>query len=324
MAVDITQLFLDLIHSSDKESIDVSKRQIKISNENEFSFQKRAQSLWQNLRTLSKYLNRIHELSINAIGNNVIKQHVYAELTEQSTILFEQCTALLSQLFELIPTDSSYHNRDVDTVNGVLDKQKQLYSHRLAVYKYLTDELNNLKTVRNEESNRQKHLLELTGSLASGVKSVKASGLKVTNYFDQPKNSECHVTKRTKITDVDSLGSRSVDVGAKLSDTELKTLEVENRKLYSQLVQERDEVHEVARAITEIGRLNQALSNHLMEQLETTEHIADTSVSATEYIRQGNELLRDAINRKATVQFWILFILIVLTFSLHFLDWYYP
>lgn len=57
---------------------------------------------------------------------------------------------------------------------------------------------------------------------------------------------------------------------------------------------------------------------------QATQQISTNLVNTTENVAHGNEQLRAALSNKASMQFWILFVLVVLTFSLHFLDWYYP
>ncbi|CAH8852797.1 unnamed protein product [Trichobilharzia szidati] len=323
----------------------------------EFSFQSRAKSLHSNLQALSEYLKRIHQLTSGTLVN-VTKQRLHSELTEHVNLLIEQCTVLLIQLKDLIPIHH-HHNSNEDNRSKTIkevNSKSQLISHRLTVHKLLSEELDHLKKIRTDELNRQKRLVEFSGNLATGVRSVTAAAaarggstgtnisayLKSTSDLDdttvvrrrghqqksveisqQQQGQQHHEQQEQKESpqhrhDDDDEGDTS------LTDTELHTLKIENDELFEQLTREKDEIHQVAKKISEIGYLNQTLTEHLSEQLEKIEQIGSSSVTATEYIRQGNELLLEAINTKATVQFWMLFILIVLTLSLHFLDWFYP
>ncbi|CAH8852831.1 unnamed protein product [Trichobilharzia szidati] len=300
----------------------------------EFSFQSRAKSLHSNLQALSEYLKRIHQLT-----------SVY-------------CPIDSIERFNSYCHHHHHHNSNDDnrskTIKEVNNKS-QLISHRLTVHKLLSEELDHLKKIRTDELNRQKRLVEFSGNLATGVRSVTAAArggstgtnisayLKPTSDLDDTTvvRRRGHQQKSVEISQQQEHHQQQEqkesqqqhrhdhdhdddDGDTSLTDTELHTLKIENDELFEQLTREKDEIHQVAKKISEIGYLNQTLTEHLSEQLEKIEQIGSSSVTATEYIRQGNELLLEAINTKATVQFWMLFILIVLTLSLHFLDWFYP
>ncbi|CAH8565495.1 unnamed protein product [Heterobilharzia americana] len=345
MSCDISQLFTSIVSSiqptcklsnSEKRKSDEQTKSSGLCND-EFSFQTRAKSLHSSLQVLSSYLKRIHQLTSGTLGNP-IKQRLHAELTENVNVLIEQCTLLLGQLKDLISTDgsSSSSGSKLDKPmksNEERSNRNQLISHRSAIHKLLTEELDNLRKLRAIEMNRQQRLVELSGNLATGIRSVTASGTNISAYFKSSIKKDSIIDtelRKRGYPHIESINYRKsqhklpTEEVENLNENELRTLEVENRMLYEQFTQEKDELHLVAKNISEIGRLNQTLSEHLAEQLETTEKISDSSVTATEYIRQGNELLREAINSKANIQFWILFILIILTLSLHFLDWFYP
>ncbi|CAH8595644.1 unnamed protein product [Schistosoma haematobium] len=340
MSRDISPLFTSLVSSIRPTIPELSPtfKEEKKKKKNsptgfEFSFQTRAESLHSSLKVLSNYLKRIHQLTAGTLGNST-KQRLHAELTENVTVLIEQCTLLLAQLKDLIHTTKDINQsktsiHDDSNINN--NHNNQLISHRLTIHKLLSEELDSLKKIRESEIRRQQRLIEFSGNLATGVRSVADCGANVTAYLKRSKkydNNDTKLRRRGDNKDInknnDVLNYHESRQEENFTENELRTLEVENQILYQHFTQEKDELHQVAKKISEIGHLNQTLSEHLMEQLETTEKIADSSVTATEYIRQGNELLREAINSKATVQFWMLFILIILTFSLHFLDWFYP
>ncbi|VDP23553.1 unnamed protein product [Schistosoma margrebowiei] len=315
MSRDISTLFTSLVSSIRPTIPELSptfeeKKKKKTSPTGyEFSFQTRAESLHSSLKVLSNYLKRIHQLTAGTLGNST-KQRLHAELTENVTVLIEQCTLLLTQLKDLIHTTKDINQSKTsihDNSNINNNNNNQLISHRLTIHKLLSEELDSLKKIRESEIRRQQRLIEFSGNLATGVRSVAASGANVTAYLKRSNkydNSDTKLRRRGNNKDNnktnDVLNYHESRQEENFTENELRTLEVENQILYQHFTQEKDELH------------------------QTTEKIADSSVTATEYIRQGNELLREAINSKATVQFWMLFILIILTFSLHFLDWFYP
>ncbi|VDN20770.1 unnamed protein product, partial [Dibothriocephalus latus] len=107
-----------------------------------------------------------------------------------------------------------------------------------------------------------------------------------------------------------------------LNPNELQALETENAEMYLRLVSEQSEVQQLGTSLSEIGRLQSIITESLVEQAEKAERIGEQIVGSTELIREANEKLREAIDRTKGVRFWILFFMLVLTFSLHFLDWY--
>ena len=50
--------------------------------------------------------------------------------------------------------------------------------------------------------------------------------------------------------------------------------------------------------------------------------LASNAVGASENIKDGNEEIRKAIQNRASIRVYILFFLLVMAFTLLFLDWY--
>ncbi|VDP78174.1 unnamed protein product [Echinostoma caproni] len=329
MSCDISRAFHTLIRAiqtTDEIKQKNNARTRPSKSANTFSFWNRAARLRSNLEVLADYVKRVQQLTATTVGN-AFKQRAHSELTNQVTELIEQCTALLIQLKEV--------SRLNEGGQQLTPSQQQLRQHRQVIYESLELELNKLKKLRDAETERQRHLMELTGSLASGVRSVSPSLLHFDELhsgtgYDSPyhsvRNRSSVVRNRTSPPSSlpePQLSSQVVEQ-PELTDNEVQTFELENRLLYNHLSGQREDITQVARAITEIGRLNQALSMHLTDQLEATQQISTNVTNATEDVMQGNEQLRAALSNKASMQFWILFVLMVLTFSVHFLDWYYP
>lgn len=276
----------------------------------------RAGSLRQNLHILSNYLNRVRQLTGTSVSNK-FKQKSHSELTQQVTVLIDQCAMLLVQLKGIAAKgeyfgDESRQNRS------------QLMQHEQSICELLEEYLSKLRRARDAEEERQRRLLEITGSLGAGVRSVPLLLLRDASS----KKSEASGQRQSEANPVIQNKEGSIEEcnlqDSQLTDAELQSFEHENQTLCKHLDEQRDELHLVVRAVAEIGRLNQTLSTHLVEQLETAQSIGSHFATASEHVRQGNELLHSALSSNATVQFWILFTMIVLTFSLHFLDWYYP
>ena len=59
-----------------------------------------------------------------------------------------------------------------------------------------------------------------------------------------------------------------------------------------------------------------------MLQKDDIDRISNTVVGATENMNEANEQIKQAIQRNAGLRVWVLFFLLVMSFSLLFLDWY--
>ncbi|XP_023210161.1 syntaxin-18-like [Centruroides sculpturatus] len=109
-----------------------------------------------------------------------------------------------------------------------------------------------------------------------------------------------------------------------MSSEELQIFEQENRRLYEEMNTLVDEVRQIEGKVVEISRLQEIFAEKVLQQEQDINRISDTIVGTTENIKEGNEELREAMKKNAGFRVWILFFLIVISFSLLFLDWYNP
>ena len=81
-------------------------------------------------------------------------------------------------------------------------------------------------------------------------------------------------------------------------------------------------VFQVQSKVVKIAELQSIFTEKVMEQAEDIERIHVDTVASTENINMGNQEIRKAIQNKASYRVYILFIILVFSFSLLFLDWY--
>ena len=84
----------------------------------------------------------------------------------------------------------------------------------------------------------------------------------------------------------------------------------------------KDNVQQIQSQVVKISELQEVFTDKVLQQKDDIDQIAAHAVAATENVRDGNEELRKAIQRNASIRVYILFFLIVMSFSLLFLDWY--
>ncbi|KAM9678071.1 syntaxin-18 isoform 1-T1 [Trichechus inunguis] len=107
-----------------------------------------------------------------------------------------------------------------------------------------------------------------------------------------------------------------------LSPEEIQTFEQENQRLIGQMNSLFDEVRQIEGKVVEISRLQEIFTEKVLQQEAEIDNIHQLVVGATENIKEGNEDIREAIKNNAGFRVWILFFLVMCSFSLLFLDWY--
>nr|XP_020448262.1 syntaxin-18 [Monopterus albus] len=107
-----------------------------------------------------------------------------------------------------------------------------------------------------------------------------------------------------------------------LSPEEIQMFEQENQRLVSEMSSLVDEVRQIEGKVVEISRLQEIFSEKVLQQETEIDNIHELVVGATENVKEGNEDIREAIKNNAGFRVWILFFLVMCSFSLLFLDWY--
>ncbi|XDV37888.1 hypothetical protein PO909_007415, partial [Leuciscus waleckii] len=107
-----------------------------------------------------------------------------------------------------------------------------------------------------------------------------------------------------------------------LSPEEIQMFEQENQRLVGEMNSLLDEVRQIEGKVVEISRLQEIFSEKVLHQETEIDSIHELVVGATENVKEGNEDIREAIKNNAGFRVWILFFLVMCSFSLLFLDWY--
>ncbi|XP_054437902.1 syntaxin-18 isoform X1 [Pteronotus mesoamericanus] len=107
-----------------------------------------------------------------------------------------------------------------------------------------------------------------------------------------------------------------------LSPEEIQMFEQENQRLIGEMNSLCDEVRQIEGKMVEISRLQEIFTEKVLQQEAEIDSIHQLVVGATENIKEGNEDIREAIKNNAGFRVWVLFFLVMCSFSLLFLDWY--
>lgn len=114
----------------------------------------------------------------------------------------------------------------------------------------------------------------------------------------------------------------SSDEEEELTSAEAQQMELENERLVEHLSSLNSQVDQVTSKVVKISELQEIFSEKILQQSADIEHIHTQTVNTTENVKEGNEAVRQAIQNQASYRVIILFILLVFSFSLLFLDWY--
>ncbi|CAB4025119.1 Syntaxin-18 [Paramuricea clavata] len=112
------------------------------------------------------------------------------------------------------------------------------------------------------------------------------------------------------------------DVEHEFTPEELQTFEQENKRIFDEMNSLANEVRNIEGRVVEIAKLQEVFSEKVLEQTKQIDHVYETTVKTTENVKDGNENIREAIKNNASFRVWILFFLVMCSFSLLFLDWY--
>lgn len=108
----------------------------------------------------------------------------------------------------------------------------------------------------------------------------------------------------------------------KLTSQELMILENENDLIYDDLVSQSQEIKQIETEVIEVSKLTQIFAENIVSQFSTANSIHKSAVETNTNITTGNEDIKEAMKKNAALRLWILFIIVVLSFTLLFLDWY--
>ncbi|KAG5682314.1 hypothetical protein PVAND_011673 [Polypedilum vanderplanki] len=134
--------------------------------------------------------------------------------------------------------------------------------------------------------------------------------------------SEIMTASNQSMSMEDDVNSNQNDATFGLSAEDLQMLEIENKQMLTQFQGLNEEVQQIEKHVYDIAKLQEIFTEKVVLQKADIERISNSVVGATENVREANEQIREAIQRNAGLRVYVLFFLLVMSFSLLFLDWY--
>lgn len=130
----------------------------------------------------------------------------------------------------------------------------------------------------------------------------------IHHYLDQDNQNENE--EETQISSPQPTGS------------ELRQLQQENEQLYHDVAKRSEEIHAISTQVVEIAQLQNELFNNILVQSDLIQEVDASAVSSNDDLAAAIIHIRDAIRNTAQMRRWVIFFLLVMIFSLVFLDWY--
>ncbi|PHT49881.1 Syntaxin-81 [Capsicum baccatum] len=249
------------------------------------------------------------------------------------------------------------HKKDYVDLHRTTEQERDSIEHEVTIFvKSCKEQIDVLRNSINEEDANSKGWLGLKGDNLNadtvahkhGVVLILSEKLhSVTSQFDQLRairfqHAINRVTPRKKRKNTTKSNAAEISASSSLDpdmkrDSEVRYTDVsqaapirvqeqllddETRALQVELNSLLDSVQETETKMVEMSALNHLMSTHVLQQAQQIELLYEQAVEATQNVELGNKELSQAIQRNSSSRTFLLLFLLVLTFSILFLDWY--
>ncbi|XP_069087187.1 syntaxin-18 isoform X2 [Pleurodeles waltl] len=329
MAVDITILFKASVKTvkTRNKALGValdncSKDELFRKSRPKGDFSVRAKEVICNIGKLKDFLLEHRKDYINA-GSHIASEITRMTDTERdqidqdAQIFMRTCADAIQQLRTEAHKDISssqvkgHRDAVLDFSEDYLKRVCKLYSEQRAIRVKRVVDKKRLARLQPEQSNQSR--------TASSPEKVLVNPTDATEEL----NFDEDATEKNLLETPKSFGLWEDGKGEdELSPEEIQMFEQENQRLVGEMTSLFDEVRQIEGKVVEISRLQEIFTEKVLQQEGEIDNIHQLVVGATENIKEGNEDIREAIKNNAGFRVWILFFLVMCSFSLLFLDWY--
>ncbi|XP_019873338.1 syntaxin-18 [Aethina tumida] len=274
-------------------------------------------------------------LKIQKDANLSKAKEIVKQITHLQNFLLENKAAYLNVL-NYLSTNKTMTEIDREQIDSAAERIVSSCTTLINDYKAQIEKL-------PKTPQRQEHYNNIITSLEKYLKTVskiytEAKAVRVKRVIETHKLSKLETTpSKHNSTDVPSKRDLEVnpnkkqsfsptltqpDLENELSAEEMQMFESENEFLFNELNSISDEVKQMEGKVVHIAELQEMFTEKVLQQEKDIERIATTVANSTDNMRDANEQIRQAIQRNAGLRVWILFFMLVMSFSLLFLDWY--
>lgn len=216
-----------------------------------------------------------------------------------------------------------------------MEVSQQNIEHREIMLLLIEDYLKNVCKIYSEQkAMRVKRTIEMRriAKLQADTKSVNKLSTMTTkktdsneekstnDYYGKNDSNGSNLMKIEEVNgDVSTLAYEE-----ELSAEDIQMFESENEQLYNELSSVAEEVRQIESKVVHIAELQEIFTEKVLDQDKDLDKLMTTVVGSTENVKEANEQIRQAMRRNAGFRAWTLFFVVVMAFSLLFLDWYNP
>ncbi|XP_030276403.1 syntaxin-18 [Sparus aurata] len=321
MAVDITSLFkasVKTVKTRNKAigiGFDSTKDEIFKRSRPKSGFSPKAKEVITNITKLKDFLLQHRKDYVSAgslISSDLTRMtdNERDQIDQDAQIFMRTCSEAIKQLRneaekQVTSAQLKEHRGAVlDLIETYLRGVCKLYSEQRAIRVKRMVDKKRLSRLAPEHQSRVVKTPEVEPTEEKTVKE-ESSEKSVSEVVDNPVN----LWEESRVED-------------ELSPEEIQMFEQENQRLVSEMNSLVDEVRQIEGKVVEISRLQEIFAEKVLQQDTEIDSIHQLVVGATENVKEGNEDIREAIKNNAGFRVWILFFLVMCSFSLLFLDWY--
>ncbi|KAL0977806.1 hypothetical protein UPYG_G00161410 [Umbra pygmaea] len=330
MAVDITLLFkasVKTVKTRNKAigvGFEAPKEEIFKKSRPKNGFSPKAKEVISNITKLKDFLLLHRKDYVNAgslISSDLTRMtdNERDQINQDAQIFMRNCFEAIKQLRseaekQVISTQVREHRSAVlDLVEMYLKGVCKLYSEQRAIRVKRVVDKKRLSRLEPEH-----HHSQVTVEKSQRVE--QQGGEKSTKEEISSHNDRCATEVQENNVSLWEEGQGRVE--DELSPEEMQMFEQENQRLVGEMSSLVDEVRQIEGKVVEISRLQEIFAEKVLMQETEINSIHQLVVGATENVKEGNEDIREAIKNNAGFRVWILFFLVMCSFSLLFLDWY--
>lgn len=238
------------------------------------------------------------------------------------------------------------HKKDYVDLHRTTEQERDSIEHEVLIFiKACKDQIDVLKSMINDEEANSKGWLGIrrdhknadTIAHKHGVVLILSENLQsVTSNFDKLRavrfqDAVNRVTPRIKRKQTNTENVAGISQSGSVTSSESynaplkmqeQILDDETRFLQAELSNLLDAAQQTEAKMLEMSALNHLMSTHVLQQTQQIELLYEQAVEATKNVELGNKELSQAIQRNSSSRTFLLLFLVVLTFSILFLDWY--
>ncbi|KAL6424152.1 hypothetical protein ACFW04_009785 [Cataglyphis niger] len=212
------------------------------------------------------------------------------------------------------------------------DLSRQNIEHREIMLLLIEDYLKNVchiyseqKAMRVKRAVEMQKIAKLQTDLKSDRSEIRKSLLNTTEKSVDDRETKSHSNESSpmKIQEINE-DVTTLTYEEEPSTEDIQMFESENEQLYNELNNVTEEVKQIESKVVHIAELQEIFTEKVLDQDKDLDRLMTTVVGSTENVKEANDQIRQAIQRNAGLRVWILFFLLVMSFSLLFLDWYNP